>query len=414
MFLRYLFQRLSQGRRVVLAGLALVTVFVCAARSQEKQGSSDQKDAKPAESKQESANQDSDKQEAAKQNGSGKKSKSDPSAPLKDLGLKTVSGFAVLEDESKVSKMLKEVPAFRKKLMAANKELAQAEATVAERDALLQQSIAERRQLNIQLGNAQSVQENNRIVAAINEITDRIELLNNNEQLEKYHRECRATANQLREEYVEHVLEARKIHDEVLQKYKDLAADKVVADEIEKFNKTAKKPIALGPSRSFLATNKALKKIEDTVLSEKIPLARSPGGVFMVSVVVNGSDPVEFVLDTGAGILSIPSKVAEQIGLDVPSAAPVIRLQIADGSVIEGRLVYAKSVRVGKFTVENVECAVLPPEAVNAEPLLGQSFLGKFSYKVDSDTAVLNMTKVEGETDPQATKGKKTNKKGKK
>jgi predicted aspartyl protease len=35
-------------------------------------------------------------------------------------------------------------------------------------------------------------------------------------------------------------------------------------------------------------------------------------------------------------------------------------------------------IRVGKFTVKDVECAVLGPEAVNAESMLGMSFLRHF------------------------------------
>ena len=54
------------------------------------------------------------------------------------------------------------------------------------------------------------------------------------------------------------------------------------------------------------------------------------------------------------------------------------------------------SVRVGKFVVEKVECAVLGEEAVNAEPLLGMSFLGHFKFELDSDAKTLTMVKIAG------------------
>ena len=54
------------------------------------------------------------------------------------------------------------------------------------------------------------------------------------------------------------------------------------------------------------------------------------------------------------------------------------------------------SVRVGKFTVENVECAVLGDDAVAAEPLLGMSFLEHFKFEVDAAARKLTMVKVSG------------------
>jgi aspartyl protease family protein len=54
------------------------------------------------------------------------------------------------------------------------------------------------------------------------------------------------------------------------------------------------------------------------------------------------------------------------------------------------------TVRVGKFTVDNVECAVLGDEAVSAEPLLGMSFLEHFKFEIDSSAKKLTMVKVSG------------------
>lgn len=50
---------------------------------------------------------------------------------------------------------------------------------------------------------------------------------------------------------------------------------------------------------------------------------------------------------------------------------------------------------------------MLPPTAVNADPLLGQSFLRHFSYKIDGDAGALVMSKVEGEANAD-TKGRPT------
>jgi aspartyl protease family protein len=70
---------------------------------------------------------------------------------------------------------------------------------------------------------------------------------------------------------------------------------------------------------------------------------------------------------------------------------------LADGRQIEGNIVTAKSVRVGKFTIEDVECAVFGPEYPNVEPLLGQSFLENFIYKIDSGRNIISITRVDGD-----------------
>jgi hypothetical protein len=60
------------------------------------------------------------------------------------------------------------------------------------------------------------------------------------------------------------------------------------------------------------------------------------------------------------------------------------------------------SVRVGKFTVQDVECCVLGPDARDAPPLLGMSFLGQFKFEVDANQAELKLLKVDsGEPQPK-------------
>ncbi len=75
---------------------------------------------------------------------------------------------------------------------------------------------------------------------------------------------------------------------------------------------------------------------------------------------------------------------------------------MADGRVVSGKLVKINSVRVGQFQLEDVEAAILGPEATNAEPLLGMSFLGNFRFELDAQSAKLSIVKV----DPNASNKK--------
>ena len=53
------------------------------------------------------------------------------------------------------------------------------------------------------------------------------------------------------------------------------------------------------------------------------------------------------------------------------------------------------SLRVGKFTIKDVECVVMPTEKKNVPALLGQSFHKHFTYKFTPETGKLVLSKVE-------------------
>ena len=84
---------------------------------------------------------------------------------------------------------------------------------------------------------------------------------------------------------------------------------------------------------------------------------------------------------------------------------------LADGSRVPAKLITIASVRVGKFTAENVECIVMDESASEAPPLLGMSFLGRYKFEIDTDKSELRMVKVDsGEPDPRAKAKKKKTK----
>ncbi len=109
----------------------------------------------------------------------------------------------------------------------------------------------------------------------------------------------------------------------------------------------------------------------------------------------NGKHAQEIGDRYGASLVVLPAKTATAAGLTPSADDPTIQCQLADGSVVEAKLIRAASVRVGKFTIENVDCAIMPPHLVEASPLLGQSFFKHFSYKIDTERSKLVMSKVE-------------------
>lgn len=315
-------------------------------------------------------------------------------ATLKAKGINKTGSLALAAD-TELSKKLREEFKLKKLLQQATQAFELAHQAVVQNDQLMNQ-------LNEQLVLA----NRSRDVASNNAIVGELRLCETQrKQLTETEQETRGKANKAREDYLSYVIETRRLADKIQLQYKLLAADKEVVAAVEELNKATGKTFALVESKSFLASMKALKKIEDTVLSDEIALRRS-GNTLYVSTMINNRYSKEMIVDSGASLILLPIKVANDMGVNVPSDAETIKLVLADGNVIEGKKIDLPVVRVGRFEVEHVECAVLSDKFPGAEPLLGMSFLGKFNFKIDPDAGKLTMTRVEG-TGEGAPAGKK-------
>lgn len=116
----------------------------------------------------------------------------------------------------------------------------------------------------------------------------------------------------------------------------------------------------------------------------RIVLPVNSGGHFMTAGTINGR-PVSFMLDTGATSVAMSAADATRIGLDYEKGQPV-RMNTANG-VSQGFRVKLSSVRVGDVEVYDVDAVVSPQPMPFV--LLGNSFIGRFSMRRDSDQMVL-------------------------
>jgi hypothetical protein len=97
--------------------------------------------------------------------------------------------------------------------------------------------------------------------------------------------------------------------------------------------------------------------------------------------------------------------------VDNSQAAPRVRCVLAGGKEVEGRRVIAKSVRVSSFTVDNVECVVLPADLANAPALLAMTFLNNYNCRINTEAGTMTLTKVDtgGRTTSKSKKPAKPN-----
>gem|GEM_PF-1922725 len=128
----------------------------------------------------------------------------------------------------------------------------------------------------------------------------------------------------------------------------------------------------------------ALAGLERNLRKHTIALSKSSGGL-LTEVMLNDKVNCVMVVDTGASVVSITRDIAGQLGMDLSEAHKDVELILADGSSVKAKAVSLKSVRVGDSKAEDVIAVVVDnPPAPGVDGLLGMSFLGNFSVKVDS------------------------------
>jgi clan AA aspartic protease (TIGR02281 family) len=117
----------------------------------------------------------------------------------------------------------------------------------------------------------------------------------------------------------------------------------------------------------------------------RIPL-KEKDGTYVVSVIINKSIILDFIVDTGASDVSIPVDVVATLvrtgTLQNSDFMGTQTYKLADGSTVPSATFRIRSLSVGKITIENVEASVAP---VDGDLLLGQSFLTRFkSWSIDN------------------------------
>ena len=125
----------------------------------------------------------------------------------------------------------------------------------------------------------------------------------------------------------------------------------------------------------------------------EIPLRRV-GGVLLVPSRVNGQVTTDFILDTGASVVTISNSLADRLGLEY-SNKPKQRLITPSGIMHSPRIVLdavyvPDETGAGVVGVDAV-VATLPESLPGIGGLLGQSFLRHFYVTIDAERAIMRL-----------------------
>jgi aspartyl protease family protein len=124
--------------------------------------------------------------------------------------------------------------------------------------------------------------------------------------------------------------------------------------------------------------------------AEAIPVATNHG-VPEVEVLLNGKVKQTMIWDSGATLVTLSAETAASLGIHPTSRDRTIRATLADGREVACKLVRLESIRVGPFTVQDVECAV-PADGKGGTDLLGDAFQSHFMCKMDMRAGLLRLT----------------------
>ena len=120
----------------------------------------------------------------------------------------------------------------------------------------------------------------------------------------------------------------------------------------------------------------------------KIVIQFTPGTrAIQVAATLNNSIQQQFIVDTGASTVTIPSSTAERLGLAIGNN-PLRRVTTA-GGVIEVPEVVLPSITVNDYEVDDVTALVIDIPSQPDLGLLGLSFLDRFRMDLNVENGVL-------------------------
>jgi sulfatase modifying factor 1 len=123
----------------------------------------------------------------------------------------------------------------------------------------------------------------------------------------------------------------------------------------------------------------------------RVPMERDSGGTYTIPVMINGRIVLDFIVDSGASDVTIPSDVVGTLmrtgTLQRSDFLGSRTYVLADGSKVPSETFRIRSLKVGTTILENVTGSIAD---VKAPLLLGQSFLGRFDFwAIDNKSHVL-------------------------
>jgi len=121
----------------------------------------------------------------------------------------------------------------------------------------------------------------------------------------------------------------------------------------------------------------------------KIVIRFTPGSKHIpVQGIINGKVKQNFVIDTGASFVTIPTSTVKALGIRIDQNAPVTKVSTA-GGVKNAREIVLKSITLDRCNVNNIKVLVLDIPGQPKLGLLGLNFLHYFHMEINNKNGTL-------------------------
>lgn len=315
----------------------------------------------------------------------------DPAKTLEDAGLTKSATEFVIPEEDEILRAKRDITQAQRDLSSAERDFRTAERQIANAQGVIAALQREMDELRSKIRRADDRNEYDRYVTAYEAKVKEIETAQ--EQRKKFEQEHQAKIDDARAAYIQTMYTWVEKAETVQKKYEELAKNPEIVKAIDEISELDNRRYTLGPSRRFAAIQKELAKAAEEYQRGAVDL-RKEGNVLMIDVRLNGKPIRSMILDTGASSVSLPFLFAKDLGIEPSPNDPIVQLQMADGKIVDAWEIHLDSVQVGEFVVKNVEAFILPESLHAAPALLGNSFLGNFTFEVDPDRGKLILSRL--------------------
>ena len=156
----------------------------------------------------------------------------------------------------------------------------------------------------------------------------------------------------------------------------------------------AQEGLSISATFTLFACVVALAAHASPPLAESVGFTSSPRGHVLVPVSIDGSEPLVFVLDTGAGKTLVTPSLAERLGLARAPGESVTTLGMH--GTTENVVVELRSLAVANARVADVQAVVLDLDHIThgewrADGVLGMDFLGQFDVRLDFGASTVSL-----------------------
>jgi len=326
-----------------------------------------------------------------------------PQEVLAERGVNVIDDRLVLREELELKSLMDAIGELEEDMSRAQKAQKSLSGKIGGVEKIIRRLTGQMMKLNLRMRklDPNAVLQNNQIVAEMNSIGGKRDLkIKDKIELEADFEVARAKEIQARGVYIEHILQMQHLAEKIDAKYRQLIDDPEVRSSVVALNQNLgdDQNTAFQRSTELEEQLARVTTIAKSVLSEVIPIRRTRGDSLYVEATLNGKNTISMVLDSGASLVCLPHKVAAAVGVNTKDSDEKILLQIANGETIKGTAVIIPTMRVGKFTIRNVEAVIIGPEAPNTPTLLGMSFLRHFQFKIDPAANELKLISISSQT----------------